>query len=287
MIPNGPGLASTTQHSTTLQAFNMSAIQMIIANIQSLNEVDRAQVLGHFSKSTVAPAKDVGATKDVEKKQNANKGRATCYADFAKKVMDEQKDAIAAFKLANPELKGAHLSFVGAYKKDHAEEFTAFEAAWKLAHPKEEAPKEEAVPKAEAPKTETVPEKPKRVMTEEQKAKMKAGRDAAKAKKEADAARVVAVSIAAELMGHGEVPEDIAVLMATPEQQVKKRGPKKLEDMTAEERAKHTAKKAERQAKKAADKAAGRPTVDTDTGSEVSAPSVPSARSTSPKIKDD
>jgi len=123
----------------------MSAIQMIIANIQSLNEADRAQVLGHFKKSVPiasnAQPKEVGATKDAEKKQNANKGRATCYADFAKKVMEEQKDAIAAFKLANPELKGAHLSFVANYKKEHAEEFTAFETAWKLTHPKEEAPK--------------------------------------------------------------------------------------------------------------------------------------------------
>jgi hypothetical protein len=273
----------------------MSAIQMIIANLQSLNEVDRAQVLGHFAKNTVTP-KGVGATKDVEKKQNANKGRATCYADFAKKVMEEQKDAITAFKLANPDLKGAHLSFVGLYKKDHPEEFTAYEVAWKLAHPKVEAPKNEAeAPKdeVEAPKSEDEPAtdaKPKRVMTEEQKAKMKAGREAAKAKKEADAARVVAVSMMAELMGHGEVPDEIAALAVptvTPDQKLKKRGPKKLEDMTAEERAKHDAKKAERQAKKAADKAAGKPTVDTDTGSDASAPSVPSARSTSPKLKDD
>ena len=255
----------------------MSAIQMIIANLQSLNEADRAQVLGHFAKGAdaPAPAKEVGVTKEVEKKQNANKGRATCYADFAKKVMEEQKDAIAAFKLANPELKGAHLSFVGAYKKDHAEEFAAFEAAWKLAHPKEEAPKEEPATVVEAG---AMAEKPKRVMTDEQKAKMKAGREAAKAKKEADAARVVAVSSMAELMGHGEVPDEIAVLAAKPE--LKKRGPKKLEEMTPEERAKHDAKKAERQAKKAADKAAGRPTSDTDTGSDASAP-----RSTSPKEK--
>ena len=270
----------------------MSAIQMIIANIQSLNEVDRAQVLGHFSKSAPAPVvpKEVGATKDAEKKQNANKGRATCYADFAKKVMDEQKEAIAAFKLANPDLKGAHLSFVGAYKKDHPEEFTAFETAWKLAHPKEEAPKNEVVlvaePVSEAPKAEPVAEKPKRVITEEQKAKMKAGREAALAKKAADAVRVVAVSTMAELMGHGEVPNEIAVLAAKPE--LKKRGPKKLDAMTPEELTKHNAKKAERQAKKASgsamDKAAGRPTVDTDdssaTGSEGSAP-----RSASPKQK--
>ena len=258
----------------------MSAIQMIIANIEKLNDTDRAQVLGHFSKS--APAKEVGVSKDVEKKKNANKGKPTCYADFSKKIVEEHKGAVAAFKLANPDLKGAHLSFVGLYKKDHPEEFTAYEVAWKLAHPKVEAPKNEA----EAPKDEVEPAtdaKPKRVMTEEQKAKMKAGREAAKAKKEAAAPRVVAVSMMAELMGHGEVPDEIAALAVptvTPDQKLKKRGPKKLEDMTAEERAKHDARKIERQAKKAADKAAGRPTVYTDTGSDTSVP-----RSASPKQK--
>jgi len=275
----------------------MSAIQMIIANIQLLNDTDRAQVLGHFAvastKSTTS-AKDVGATKDLEpKKQNANKGKPTCYSDFAKKVMGEQKEAITAFKLANPEIKGAHLIFVGSYKKEHPEEFTAFEAAWKEAHPKAEPVAKEDV-EPEASETASVAgAKPKRVMTDEQKAKMKAGREASanakKAKKEADATRVVAVSTAAELMGHGEVPDEIAALTVALGTTLKKRGPKKLEDMTPEERATHDSKKAERQAKKASgtvnDKAAGRPTVDTDSASDVSVPSAP--RSTSPKLKDD
>jgi hypothetical protein len=275
----------------------MSAIQMIIANIQSLNDTDRAQVLSHFAKSAVpAPKSDTGPTKSLEvKKQNANKGRPTCHGDFVKKILEEQKDAAAAFKEANKEMKGAHLIFVANYKKEHAEQFTAFEVAWKEAHPKvEAAPAAVAEDDVATVASEPVAEaKPKRVITDEQKAKMKAGREASanakKAKKEADAARVVAVSMAAELMGHGEAPDDIAVLMATPEakpeQQVKKRGPKKLDAMTPEELAKHNAKKAERQAKKAADKAAGRPTLDTDSGSDASAPSVPSARSASPKLK--
>ena len=297
MILKGFPIVSTPPN--TREHYKMSAIQMIIANIQSLNDTDRAQVLGHFAKSAVPAAKsDTGPTKSLEvKKQNANKGRPTCHGDFVKKILEEQKDAAQAFKEANKEMKGAHLIFVANYKKEHPEEFTAFEVAWKEAHPKvEAAPAAVAAPVAEdeatvasEPVAAVAEAKPKRVMTDEQKAKMKAGREASKAKKEADAARVVAVSMAAELMGHGEVPDDIASLMATPEAkpELKKRGPKKLEDMTPEERAKHDAKKAERQAKKAADKAAGRPTVDTDTGSEVSAPSVPSARSASPKLKDE
>ncbi len=289
MILNGLGIVSTPP--TIENTSKMSAIQMIIANIQSLNDAERAQVLGHFAKGTVVPAplKEVGANKELEpKKQNANKGRPTCHGDFVKKILEEQKEAAQAFKDANKEMKGAHLIFVANYKKENAEEFAAFETSWKEAHPKvEAAPKpaadDVATVVSEVPPTPEV--KAKRAMTDEQKVKMKAGREAAKAKKEADAARVVAVSTMAELMGHGEVPDDIAALAATPE--LKKRGPKKLEAMTSEERAKHDAKKAERQAKKAADKAAGRPTVDTDSGSDASAPSVPSARSASPKLKDE
>ena len=347
---------------------------MIIANIQSLNDAERAQVLGHFGSKAAAPVAAAGKTKDLEapaKKQNANKGRPTCHGDFVKKVLEEQKDAMVAFKEANKELKGAHLIFVANYKKEHTEEFTAFEASWKEAHPKvaeavvapvavaEPKPVTVAAPVAEEDAVTVVSEPsgstelskmtgqelrdlwctllkkptglkssgklqnkemliaeierlralpvseaaaPKRVMTEEQKAKMKAGREAAKAKKaaevhqtvakmeasieaeilagaEAKEAARVAVSMAAELMGHGEIPEPVA------NQVIKKRGPKKLEDMTPEERAKHDSKKAERQAKKAADKAAGKPTVDTDTGSDASAPAAPSARSNSPKQK--
>ena len=261
---------------------------MIIANIQLLNDAERAQVLGHFA--VAAPVKGAsGANKDLEpKKQNANKGKPTCHGDFVKKILEEHKDAAQAFKEANKEMKGAHLIFVASYKKEHAEEFAAFEGAWKEAHPKVAEPaaepkpvaKEAVEPEASEPAAEA---KPKRVMTDEQKAKMKAGREAAKAKKEADAARVVAVSMAAELMGHGEVPDDISALTVAPV--LKKRGPKKLEDMTPEERAKHDAKKAERQAKKAADKAAGKPTVDADSASDASVPSAP--RSASPKLKDD
>jgi hypothetical protein len=198
----------------------MSAIQMIIANIEKLNDTDRAQVLGHFSKS--APAKEVGVSKDVKKKKNANKGKPTCYADFAKKVMEEHKDAVAAFKLANPELKGAHLSFVGAYKKDHAEEYAIFKAAWKLAHPKlavEPSSASDSEPLAEAGEVIMPNEKPKRVMSDEQKAKTKgaaaaaakklegmtpeerAKREAKKAKKASDADSGSEVSVATAISG--------------------------------------------------------------------------------------
>lgn len=272
-------MVSTHNSSRTLQPFNMSAIQMIIANIQILSEAERAQVLSHFA----AAPKDAGAgvAKDLEpKKKNANKGRPTCHGDFVKKVLAEQKEAVLAFKEANKEVKGAHLVFVANYKKENTGEFAIFEAAWKEAHPKPKvAPSvaSDSEPLAEADEVIMPNEKPKRVISEEQKAKMKAGREAAvTAKKLAEKeAAQIAVAMAAELMGHGEVPEAVAAPV------LKKRGPNKLEDMTPEELAKREAKKAERKAKKAADALAG----NTDTGSEVSASSIPSGRSASPKQK--
>jgi len=74
--------------------------------------------------------------------------------------------------------------------------------------------------------------KPKRVLTDEQKAKMKAGREAAAAKKKL------------------ETPtEEVASDSGSSE---KKRGPKKLADMTPEERTAHNEKVAARKATKAA-----------------------------------
>jgi hypothetical protein len=296
----------------------MSAIQMIITNLQSLNDAERAQVLSHFgSKSVPAPkqvgvTKDMGATKAVEKKPRANAGQPTAHGAYTAKVLAEHNKDSAEFKdflakrIADAEagkmtynaeqakvrsgkkavgdlmdakeaLVGAHIPFASMWKRDHQEEWLAFKADFEAKNSKTVAD-DASVAESAVLESAVGEAKPKRVMSDEQKAKMKAGREAAKAKKEADAARVVAVSTMAELMGHGEVPDDIAALAAKPE--LKKRGPKKLEDMTAEERATHDAKKAERQAKKAADKAAGRPTVDTDTGSDASAP-----RSASPKQK--
>jgi hypothetical protein len=64
------------------------------------------------------------------------KGGPTCHGDFTKKILSEKKDEVIAFKDANPEIKGAHLVYVANYKKEHAEDFAAFEAIWKEAHPK-------------------------------------------------------------------------------------------------------------------------------------------------------
>ena len=265
---------------------------MIIANIQSLNEADRNQVLGHFGQKFAVIEPLVSAKELKVKKNNVNKGRATCWGDYSKKILSENKDAILAFKVANPETKGsAHLVFMANYRKEHAEEFAAFEAKWK-----EVQPKETVVPAAEieddavtvvddvdAVIVATVAEKPKRVMTDEQKAKMKAGREMAKAKKYAAGLLPISPAFGGPMSDPvvAPVPPEAPVAPEVPEAPVaaKKRGPKKLNDMTHEERTRHDARKAERKAKKAAGLSSG-----SDTGSEAT---VPSTRSVSPKLKDE
>jgi len=159
----------------------MSAIQMLIANLRSLNDTDRAAVLESFklepaqqklvtankavlenlaaagihppalggaaldglfsvgeSENDEAPAAGGGGA--AAKPESKKKGVPTVHGDFLKKICEEQKDAIAAFKAANPDQKGAHLVFVSAYKKEHAAEFEAFKSAWEAKKPVEADP---------------------------------------------------------------------------------------------------------------------------------------------------
>ena len=129
------------------------------------------------------------------KKTRVNKGQSTSHGDFTKKILEEHKAEVDAFKaelkISKPEQKGAHLVFVSNYKKEHAEEFKAFETEWKAAHPKVVADdsassSDEVSPAAGGmPSAAAAAEKPKRVMSDEQKAKMKAGREKAAAAKKA------------------------------------------------------------------------------------------------------
>ena len=113
------------------------------------------------------------------------------------------------------------------------------------------APAADAEPVAEpvaVPAAVVADEKPKKVLSEEQKAKMKAGREAAKAKKEAEKAAAPAPV--------AEAPAPAEDGNASDTSSQKRRGPKKLSEMSAEERAAHDKKVAERKAAKAAAPAA-------------------------------
>jgi hypothetical protein len=152
-----------------------------------------------------------------EKKQSKRAGKPTVYGAFSSKIQKEHADEIKAYKEANPEMKGAHMSFVGTYKKEHDEEYKAFEAEWREAHPKdavESSPEDAEVGDSASSSGQPVAaEKPKRVLSPEHLAKLKAGREAAKAKKDAEKAT-------SEEAGKSE--SDVAPAATVPKKQPKK-----------------------------------------------------------------
>jgi len=154
------------------------------------------------------------------KKQNSNKGKPTCHGDFVKMICEKMKDEVAAFKAANPEQKGAHLVFAANYKKENTEEFAAFEAEWKEAHPKDAVSSNASVAddaEVASDASGSATEKPKRTMSDEQKAKMKAGREAAKAKKDAEKADLAApVPVATPVPVAAPQPKPVALVAPVP-----------------------------------------------------------------------
>ena len=123
------------------------------------------------------------------KKPSKRAGKPTVYGAFSSKVQKEHAEDIKLFKTANPDIKSAHMKFVGDYKKSHDEEYKAFEAAWKESHPTdalESSAEDASVGESASVSGGEKPEKkPKKVLTPEHLAKLKAGREAAKAKKDA------------------------------------------------------------------------------------------------------
>ena len=133
------------------------------------------------------------------KKPSARAGKPTAYGAFSSKIQKEKAEEIKAFKEANPEMKGAHMAWVGKYKEEHPDIYEAFKTEWTAANPKAEAPTSEAASADEGGGAPVVAEKPKKVLSPEHLAAMKAGREAKKAAKDAEKA-------ATEAEAKGESP---------------------------------------------------------------------------------
>ena len=140
----------------------------------------------------------MGGAKKQEKKQKRKSAPAGPWAAWTKKVLEENKEAVEAFKSTQEQKLGAHLKWISANKGKDSAEYKAFAQAF--------------VPVA-------APEAAAEAAAEEE-------------------------SVASEPSAapSAEAP--------------KRRGPKKLADMTPEEKAAHDAKVAERKAKKEAEKVA-------------------------------
>jgi hypothetical protein len=153
-----------------------------------------------------------GGKQKKEKKEKKEKRRSqgTAWADFGKKVIQDNAADYETFKSSLDKKQGVMPLFVSQYRTAHEAEWLSFQTSWNETHPKlGKLPKEtkcEIVSSAE----------------------------------------------------QSEAEENASVAEAKPEKpEGKRRGPKKLADMTPEERATHDAKKEakskERKAKKEAE----------------------------------
>ena len=175
----------------------------------------------------VAEVKGKKGKDGKEKKPSARAGKPTAYGDFSSKIQKEFAEQIKEFKEANPEMKGAHMTWVGNYKEQHPEIYETFKAEWAVAHPKSDAASasasdagsaDEATGEATGDATAVAEAKPKKVLSPEHLAKMKAGREAKKAAKDAEKAL-------AEAEGRAEAP--IAVQPKAEKAEKAKKEPKK------------------------------------------------------------
>lgn len=163
------------------------------------------------------------------RKPSANKGKPTARGDFTKKIGLENVDDLTAYKEANPDQKSAHLSWYANYMREHKDEYEAFKTTWALEHPKEARSDAESVA---AEGAEAAEAKPKKVLSPEHLAKMKAGREAklvekkaAKDQLEADAKANVSISLAPVLAAEPApllVPVVVAAKLKQPKKVAKK-----------------------------------------------------------------
>jgi len=166
----------------------------------------------------------MGGAKKQEKKQKRKSAPAGPWAAWTKKVLEENKEAVEAFKAAQESKLGAHLKWISANKGKDSAEYKAFAQAFvPVAAPEAAAAAEEesvasepsAAPSAEAPKRRG----PKKLadMTPEEKAAHDAKVAERKAKKEAE-------KVAAEVAGKAAeeavaAPAEVVVPTAQPEQE--------------------------------------------------------------------
>ena len=191
-------VSTPIQTYTPFQLYKMSSLSLSNLSVSDLlnqRSLIDAEIFNKTGGAVAAPTvkgKAGRPAKEGKKAPGALAGKPAVYGSFSSKIQKEHAEEIKAFKEANPEMKGAHMSWVGNYKKEHAEEYEAFKKAWEEEHPKVASSAE--VSDAEAASTKEA--KPKKVLSPEHKAKMQ---DARKAKKlERDAEKAAALEEAKE-----------------------------------------------------------------------------------------
>ena len=158
----------------------MSSIASIMSLVAALSLSDKLQLNAQLAAQMAGGAPEAAT---VNKKTSARKGKPAAPGTKAWSAFIEHCRATMPERFASAPPKD-RMIIAKAIKDEDPEAYKAFAAKYVAEHPASEAASvasdAESVP-AEADKAE----KPKRVMSDEQKAKMKAGREAAKAAKDA------------------------------------------------------------------------------------------------------
>ena len=185
---------------------------MTLQDLLNLRSNIDTQIFKHTGEATVAPTQEPKAAVK-EKAASSRAGKPACYGSFSSLIQKSHADEVAAFKAANPDVKSPHLKWVGKYLEEHKDEYALYKAKWDEEHPKEVKVKEPKVkvpkvkvPKVKEPKAKKVKEAkegqegaeevPKRTLTAEHLAKLKAGREAKKAARDAEKALKEAEALA-------------------------------------------------------------------------------------------
>ena len=196
------------------------SLPLLLASRTRIDEVIMARSAGVAPAAIAKGAKKVNKVNKDGTEKVKRKGSPGAWSDWTKKVMIDCDAEIKAFKEAAEKKAGAHLKWISANKGKTSPEWLAFKTEWDASHPKAaKGAKQEAEDDA----------------------------DASDSSDSSDAA-------SAAIGGGGSAPAAVTDVAspAAAEKVAKKRGPKKLTDMTPEERAAHDAKVAERKATKAA-----------------------------------
>jgi hypothetical protein len=207
-----PNLKYIDPKMTSLSLSTLSLTDLL--NRRSLIDAEIAKQTG--GASVVATESSKGKK---EKKPSSRTGKPTSWSAFSSMLQKAHAEEIKAYKTANPELKSAHLKWVGDYKDTHAEEYETFKINFEAENPKTTVTEVTTVSEAQegAEKStqdkptqdKSTEDKPKRVLSAEHKAKMQAGRKLASAKKQEEKNKEEAEAVA-------DAPVSLTVAVATP-----------------------------------------------------------------------
>ena len=153
----------------------MSAIASIMELVSALSLADKLELNAQLAASMAG----------TSAKTSSRKGKPAAPGTKAWSAFIEHAKTTWPERFAAPALAKDRMAIAKAIKDEDPAAYKAFCEQYIADHPAADSDSE--APKAAEAKAEK-PEKPKRVISEDQKAKMKAGREAAKAKKDAAAA---------------------------------------------------------------------------------------------------